>query len=192
MEHQKIIKLLDSTPNQLPKLKTKNWVVEINDGARGTYKTNTPIKFKTSTVKLSLCDYSDPYILVKGTGSVANTAVVAAAGNNANKKVTFKYCVLFTDCISEINKIQFQYQMSMNQMINKFFLVYDKFLPEMHLRKPGVTHSAGKPFTKKKPENILIFSRQYSRCWSTRYSIRDRTLRIDAAQKIFLCILLIL
>ena len=107
MEYQKIIKLLDNTPNQLPKLKTKNWVVEINDDARGAYKTNTPIKLKISTVKLSLCDYSDPYILVQGTGSVANTAVAAATGKNANKKVRFKNCVLFTDCISEIDKIQF-------------------------------------------------------------------------------------
>ena len=33
-------------------------------------------------------------------------------------------------------------------MINKFFLVYDKFLPEMHWRKPRVTQSACRPFTK--------------------------------------------
>ena len=31
MEYQKIINLLDNTPNQPPKFKTKNWA-EINDG----------------------------------------------------------------------------------------------------------------------------------------------------------------
>ena len=34
MEYQKIIKLLDNTPNQPSKCKTKNWF-EINDGSYG-------------------------------------------------------------------------------------------------------------------------------------------------------------
>ena len=34
MEYQKIIKLLDNTPNQPSKFKTKNWF-EINDGSYG-------------------------------------------------------------------------------------------------------------------------------------------------------------
>ena len=49
-----------------------------------------------------LCDCSDAYILVKGTITVPNTGTAAAA-NNRNKKVTFKNCAPFTDCISEIN-----------------------------------------------------------------------------------------
>ena len=36
MEHQKIINLLDKTPNQPCKFRTKNWV-EINGDVRGTY-----------------------------------------------------------------------------------------------------------------------------------------------------------
>ena len=35
MEYQKIINFSDSTPNQPPKFKRKNWV-EINDELRGT------------------------------------------------------------------------------------------------------------------------------------------------------------
>ena len=66
MEYQKIINLLDNTPNQPSKFRTKNWV-EINDDARGTYNTNSQIKFKTSMLKSSLCDYSDADILVSGT-----------------------------------------------------------------------------------------------------------------------------
>ena len=36
----------------------------------------------------------------------------------------------------------------MNEIINKFLLVGDKFMPEMHLKQPGFTYSACDPFTK--------------------------------------------
>ena len=49
-----------------------------------------------------LCDHSDTYILVKGTITVSNTGT-AAVPNNRNKKVIFKNCTPFTDCVSEIN-----------------------------------------------------------------------------------------
>ena len=38
----------------------------------------------------------------------------------------------------------------MNEIINKFLLVGDKFMAEMHLRQPGFTYSACGPFTKNK------------------------------------------
>ena len=57
-------------------------------------------------LKSSLCDYSDAYILVKGTISANNTAAAGAAANNTNKKVIFKTCAPFTNCISEINITQ--------------------------------------------------------------------------------------
>ena len=38
----------------------------------------------------------------------------------------------------------------MNDIINKFLLVADKFMAEMHLRQPGFTYSACGPFTKTK------------------------------------------
>ena len=57
-------------------------------------------------LKSSLCDYSDGYILVKGTISVTNTAAAGAAVNNINKKVIFKNCAPFTNYISEINNTQ--------------------------------------------------------------------------------------
>ena len=56
-------------------------------------------------LKSSLCDYSDAYILVKGIISVNNTAAGAAV-NNTNKKVIFKNCAPFTNCIIEINNTQ--------------------------------------------------------------------------------------
>ena len=38
----------------------------------------------------------------------------------------------------------------MNEIVNKFLLVGDKFLPEMHLKQPGFTYSACGPFAKNK------------------------------------------
>ena len=101
MEHQKIINLLDNTPNQPTKFRTKNWV-EIYHDARGTYNTNSQIKCKTSMLRSSLCDYSDANILVKGTRSITQVLAPAQPGN-VGKKVVFKNCAPFTDCIKEIN-----------------------------------------------------------------------------------------
>ena len=103
MEYQKIPNLLDNTSNQLFKFKTKN---EINDESRGTNNTNAQIKFKTTMLKSSLCDYSDAHILVKGNITVNDTAAVDADANNTHRKVIFKNCAPFTDCISEINNTQ--------------------------------------------------------------------------------------
>ena len=44
----------------------------------------------------------------------------------------------------------------MNDIINKFSLVGDKFMPEINLRQPGFTYSACGPFTKTK-ERIQKF-----------------------------------
>ena len=38
----------------------------------------------------------------------------------------------------------------MNDIINKFLLVGDKFMAQMHLREPGFTYRACVPFTKTK------------------------------------------
>ena len=38
----------------------------------------------------------------------------------------------------------------MNEIVNKFLLVGDKFIPEMHLKQPGFTYSACDPFTRNK------------------------------------------
>ena len=37
-----------------------------------------------------------------------------------------------------------------NEIINKFFLLGDQFMPEMHLQQPGFTYSACGPFRKNK------------------------------------------
>ena len=40
----------------------------------------------------------------------------------------------------------------MNEIVNKFLLAGNKFMPEMHFREPGFTYSACGPFTKNKDE----------------------------------------
>ena len=38
----------------------------------------------------------------------------------------------------------------MNEIVNKFLLAGDKFMPEVHVKQPGFTYSACGPFTKSK------------------------------------------
>ena len=111
MEYQKIANLLNDASNKPSKFRTRNWV-EINDGIRGAYSPNKQIRFKTAMLMLnancwfSLCDHSDAYILVKGNISINDTAAASAAANNVTKKVIFKNCATFTNCISKINNTQ--------------------------------------------------------------------------------------
>ena len=69
IEYQKVINLLDNTPNLPNKFRTKYWVETSNDASR-TYNTNSQIKFKISILKSTLWDYSDAYILLKVTISI--------------------------------------------------------------------------------------------------------------------------
>ena len=91
--------MLENTPNQPSKFRTKLWV-ELNDESSGMYNVNSQIKFETSMLKSSLCDYSDAYMFVKSTITVPNTA----AANN-RKNIIIKNYAPFTNCISEINNI---------------------------------------------------------------------------------------
>ena len=88
--------------NQPSKFRTKKWV-EINDESRGTYSVDRQINSKKSMLMSSLYDYSDAYILVKGNILVNNTAAADADANNTNKKVIFRNCAPFTDCMGKIN-----------------------------------------------------------------------------------------
>ena len=59
-------------------------------------------------LKSSLCDYSDPYILVKGKITITGRGADAAGrqADERHKGVAFKSCSAFTNCISEINNTQ--------------------------------------------------------------------------------------
>ena len=64
--------------------------------AKGKYKQGDTIKFETETIKSSLCDYSDTFILVTG-----NITVNA----NNNSDVAFKNCEPFSTCTTKINDV---------------------------------------------------------------------------------------
>ena len=88
---------MDNTPDQPSKFRPKN-LVEINDESKESYSTGSDIKFKTTMLRSSLCDYADAYILVKGT-----ITITGAGGNDAakqlderNKGVILKNCTPFT------------------------------------------------------------------------------------------------
>ena len=104
VEYQKIINLLDDTTNQPSKFRTRD-LVEINDESKGRYD-NSNIRFKTTTIKSSLCGYSDACILVKGTIAISNMTAAEATVNNTYKKVILKNCASLNDCITENNNTQ--------------------------------------------------------------------------------------
>ena len=81
MKYDKINNLLLSEDNeneQLSKFVTKEYV-KVNS-LSNTYNENKSIRFKTSMLRSNLCDYSDVFILVKGTVTVRALGV----NNNAN------------------------------------------------------------------------------------------------------------
>ena len=51
----------------------------------------------------------------------------------------------------------------MNEIVNKFLLAGDKFMPEMHLKQPGFTYSACGSFTKNKKRIQKFKEAGYSR-----------------------------
>ena len=65
---------------------------------KGQYSFNKNVRFKTSMLGSDLCDYSDTYIVVKGTITVAGTN----SASKGNKKLTFKNIAPFRSCISKI------------------------------------------------------------------------------------------
>ena len=58
MEYQKKANLLDNTPDQPSKFRTKNWI-EINGELKESYSTGSDTKFKITMQRSSLCDYAD-------------------------------------------------------------------------------------------------------------------------------------
>ena len=97
--YQKIINLTNNTPNQSSKFRTRNWV-EIDDESQETCNVSKQIKFKTSSIRLNLCNYSDAQIHVKGTISVQNNGTTAP--DNRNRKIIFEDCAPFTNFIRKI------------------------------------------------------------------------------------------
>ena len=130
--------MIDGASNQPSKFKTKNWV-KINDESRGTYHVNSQIKFKTTVLRFSLCDYSDAYILVKGKITITGARDYAAARqtDEGDKGVAFKNCVPFTNCITEINNTQIDNAKDIDTVMPMYNLVKVVIIIQKHLKFCG-------------------------------------------------------
>ena len=91
---KQIINLLNDLSNEESKLATKKWYVIDSQTTKGKYKQGDTIKFETETIKSSLCDYSDTFVLVTG-----NITVVV----DNNTDVAFKNWEPFSTCTTNIN-----------------------------------------------------------------------------------------
>ena len=102
MEYQKLTNLLGTNIDEISKFITKKWVKVYDqpNSVDDRYKPNKQIRFKKSTLRYDLCDYSDAYIVAKGNITVTDP-------NNANydKKLAFRNNAPFTNCISKINHV---------------------------------------------------------------------------------------
>ena len=80
MEFQKIVNFFDTSSDNkdLPRFATKKWI-DVCDQSEKNYNRYKEIRIKTSMLRSDLCDFSDAYIVVKGTITVTER-------DNAKKK----------------------------------------------------------------------------------------------------------
>ena len=116
--------MVDNTSDQLSKYITKNWM-EINDQSRGVCNTNSDIRFKTTMLKSSLCDYGHVYIL--GQEAIAITEVgddaAARQTDERNKGVILKNCAPFTNCKIEINNTEIDNAKDIDRVMSRYNLI---------------------------------------------------------------------
>ena len=107
MEYDKINNFLLSEDNEnevLSKFVTREYV-RVNS-LLNTYNENKSIRFKTPMLRSNLCDYSDAYILVKGTITVTAPGDNNNANNirdKRNRPLISKTNAPFVSCITRIN-----------------------------------------------------------------------------------------
>ena len=101
MEYHKINNLLDRERENLSKFVTRKCVKV--KSLPNTYNENKLIRFKTPMLRSNLCDYSDAYILVKGTITV--NGIVNGAENEIlrrNRPLILKNNSPFVSCMTKI------------------------------------------------------------------------------------------
>ena len=120
--------------NQLSKFRTKNWI-ETNDQSRVVYNTSSDIRFRTTMLKSSLCDYSDAYIIVKGTITITQAGDDAAARktNQRNKGIIFKDCAPFINCKSELNKTEIDNAKDIDIVIPMYNAIENNYLETLEV-----------------------------------------------------------
>ena len=74
--------------------KKKRYIIDSEE--KGNYLPDNEVKFLTSLLESSLCDYPDAYILVAG--------YINVTGGKANTKLAFKNYTPFEKCRTEVNE----------------------------------------------------------------------------------------
>ena len=106
-----------SDDKNLPRFVTKKWI-EVYDQSEKHYSPSKEIRIKTSMLRSDLCDFSDVYIVVKGTSTVTNL-------DNAkrNKEVAFKNNAAYINCISKINSVKIDNAEDLNVVMPMYNLL---------------------------------------------------------------------
>ena len=92
--------------DEVPRCITKKWV-EVHDqsgSADDRYKPSRQIRFKTSMLRSDLFDFTDAYIVVKGTITLTKTNERGII-DIRNRFLAFKNNAPFTNCVSKINNV---------------------------------------------------------------------------------------
>ena len=98
--------------------------MEIKDQSRGVYNTNSDIRFKSTMLKSSLCDYSDAYVFVKTRITITgerNDAAARQAGEK-NKGVILKKFAPFINCKGEIDNTEIGNAKDIDKVITMYNL----------------------------------------------------------------------
>ena len=126
MEYQKITNLLGNISDSVLKFITKN-SIEVHDLSGGSCSTNKQIRIKTSMLQSDLWDYSDAYIVIKGT-------ITIEGANNRDRKNTslaFKNNAPFISCISKISSVLLENAEDLDVMSLYNLLEYSKNYSKM-------------------------------------------------------------
>ena len=117
MELQKVVNLLDMTSGDkdLPSFVAKKWI-EVYDQSRENYNVYKEIRIKTPILRSDLCDFSDAYIVVKGSVTVTDNGEIT-------KIVAFKNSTPFINCISKFNGEQIDNAEDLNVVMPMYNLL---------------------------------------------------------------------
>ena len=99
----------------------KKWV-DVNNKYHWIYGANSKIKFAILMLESSLCDYSDPCILVSGRIKINaepdDVNEVNKWKDKRNKELIFKNCAPFIECTSEIDNTQINHTKDLDNVMS--------------------------------------------------------------------------
>ena len=168
MEYQKITNLLGSISDKVQKFITKKWV-EVYDqsgDANDRYKPSKQIRFKTLMLQSDLCDYSDAYIVAKGTITVTDPNI-----NAHGKKLAFKNNATFINCILKINNTL----MDNTEPLDIVMLMYNLTeYSKNYSESSGRLWSSYRDEPNSRPEGNITFSIKDSKVFDYKSSITEK------------------